>query len=205
MMRSSAPPRSRARGITTGWKVKIGRGTAPAAVRDAIGDDLALRLDANQSLAVDDLPALAAARAELVEEPLIGGLCECDPRDVRALPVAADESLLDADAWSRLAPLVRAGRLRALVLKPMALGGFSACFALATRAAAHDVAVVVTPARDGPNQHLQAAAALALALPGRVLACGLDRHAGLTMWPPNAVTAIGEATIDLTSAAGLGA
>lgn len=195
---------ARARGIAT-VKIKLGRvrGVAPAALRDAIGDELALRLDANQAGAWTPRE-LAAARPELVEEPLAGGLVGCDPRALGELAVAADESLLAPAAWPGLVPLVHAGRLRALVLKPMALGGFSACFALAALAVEHDVALVVTHLWDGPIA-LAAACALALALPGRVLACGLDRHAGLAAWPPRAIAALGEATIRATDAPGLGA
>ena len=51
---------------------------------------------------------------------------------------------------------------------------------------------------------LQAACALALALPGRVLACGLDRHAGLAAWPPFTVTAVGDAELRAVMTPGLG-
>ena len=99
----------------------------------------------------------------------------------RALvPVALDESLQGGD--SLVTSLLEAGVCQALVLKPMALGGILRCLHLARLAARHGVGVVVTHLFDGPVA-LAAATELALALPGRVLACGLDLHPGLGSGP----------------------
>jgi L-alanine-DL-glutamate epimerase-like enolase superfamily enzyme len=148
--------------------------------------EIELRLDTNG--APVDAAALAPFAPTYVEE---------GPAPFSAL----DESLqrlTDAEVEARL----RAHAVRALVLKPMALGP-ERCLALARLAAAHDVPVTVTHTLDGPLG-LAAAAALALALPGRVLAVGLDRHAGLDAWPPARIAALTPSAIVAWDAPGLG-
>jgi hypothetical protein len=145
-----------------------------------------LRLDANG--AAVDACALARFAPVYIEE---------GPPPYTAL----DESLQrldDAEVEARLA----AGAVRALVLKPTTLGP-ARCFALARRAAAHRIPVTVTHTFDGPLA-LAAAAALALALPGQVLAVGLDRHAGLDAWPPAHIAALTPDAIIAADAPGLG-
>src|SRR5262249_51796698 len=95
--------------------------------------DIELRLDTNA--APVDAAALARFEPVYIEE---------GPAPWPAL----DESLqrlADAEVEARL----RAGAVRALVLKPTALGP-ERCFALARLAAAHDVPVTVTHTLDGP-------------------------------------------------------
>jgi L-alanine-DL-glutamate epimerase-like enolase superfamily enzyme len=181
------------------------------AVRDALGDTVALRLDANQSFPHEEvrqrLAALAPLGPELVEEPIAGGLQSISPMRLAELadlvPLAADETLQRAEFRTALGPLLATGQLRALVLKPMALGGLSSCLQLAREAAGQDVALVVTHLFDGPVA-LAATAALALALPGRVLACGLDRHPGLAAWPVVDLPGWGAATLTPCERPGLG-
>jgi len=144
--------------------------------------DVELRLDTNGAPAGD----LAPFAPIYVEE---------GPPPFTAL----DESLqrmTDREVEARLP------HVRALILKPVALGP-ERCLALARLAAAHDVPVTVTHTLDGPLG-LAAAAALALALPGRVLAVGLDRHRGLDAWPPARIAALGDAEIRAADAPGLG-
>ncbi|HEX2572373.1 MAG TPA: enolase C-terminal domain-like protein [Polyangia bacterium] len=205
------------RGIRT-LKCKIGRPggfeeelAGLHAVRDALGDTVALRLDANQGFTPEEvrqrLGALAPLRPELVEEPIAGGLQCVSPERLAELaelvPLAADEALQRAEARAGLGPLLATGRLRALILKPMALGGMGVCLRLAEEAARQDVALVVTHLWDGPVG-LTAAAALALALPGRVLACGLDPHPGLAAWPAVELPGWGAATLTASERPGLG-
>ena len=90
-----------------------------------------------------------------------------------------------------------------LVLKPTLLGGMCACLALARDAAARGLSVVVTHVFDGPVA-LAAAAELAAALPGRVLACGLDRHGGLAAWPDVAIPQLGPDYVASAGRPGLG-
>ncbi len=118
-----------------------------------------LRLDANGvRLPLEDY---ARYRPELIEEPA----------DVHAspFPVALDESLqhLGQAELRALAP-----RVHALVLKPMTLGGALRCLELARLAAELGLSVCVSHLHDGPVARA-ATLALAQALPGRVLACGI--------------------------------
>ena len=138
-----------------------------AVLRRRFGDEVALRLDANGALAPEDLAAYAAARPELVEEPV------ADPRALPAapFPVALDESLQHLDA-ATVAALARAGRIQALVLKPTTLGGALRCLRLAALAAELGLGVAVGHTFEGPVGR-RAVAALAASLPGRVLACGV--------------------------------
>lgn len=142
-----------------------------------------LRADANRGLRAEDLeralPRLAALGLEFLEEP-------CAPELWPALPpvcppLALDETLGSTDS-TELAALLRAARADVVVLKPMALGGFSECLRLADTARALGSRVVVTHLFDGPIG-LSAASVLALAVQSPRLAAGLAPHAGLAAWP----------------------
>jgi L-alanine-DL-glutamate epimerase-like enolase superfamily enzyme len=197
---------ARERGIRT-VKVKVGVGDfsrelgALHALRRA-EPGLALRLDANQAFSLADAPrvlrALAELRPELVEEPIVDGfLGELTSAPV---PIAADESL--AGPWLALEPALRTGVVRAVVLKPMALGGITRCLELAARAQALGAGVVVTHLWDGPVG-LATAAALALALPG-ALASGLGRHPALAAYPALTLAGLGDAILTPSDHPGLG-
>lgn len=129
-------------GGEAGWagyravKVKVGRGTPgedAARVRqvwERLGGQVGLRLDANRAWDLDDALAFAAAlevgsgvlAVEFIEEPLRDVACLEAFVAGTGLPVALDETL------STLAPeaLGRYRKVRALVLKPTLLGGFTA-------------------------------------------------------------------------------
>lgn len=163
-------------------KVKVGAPgclaaelAAVAALREHVGPQVSLRLDANGALCADELahalPVLGSLAIELFEEP--GG-------DLHgALPLALDESL-QASSPAQAAEAIRRRGPRAIVLKPMALGGLSHCFELARLARTLGTQVVISHCFDGPVAW-RAAAALALALPPS-LAHGLAPHAGLRGW-----------------------
>lgn len=177
-----------ARGIRT-FKLKIAPATFDADLRLAqtlrdefggeFGNNITLRFDANGQLdpaaAATQMQRLAPFSPEFIEEPV--PLEALQRMHAAPLPLAADESLARAGAWPALASVCRV-----LVLKPTLLGGLCACLELAREAMAFDLAVTVTHTFDGPIA-LAAAAELAAALPGRVLACGLDRHGALAAWP----------------------
>lgn len=192
--------RARARGIDC-VKLKVGRDLAREmaileAVRAAHGNAVILRVDANQAWtpaqARAALARLAAVAPAYVEEPLAMPAA-CTPQDLAEhlanhldalaplpVPVALDESLAHLDT-SAIDDLLASGRIAALVLKPMLLGGFQPCLALAARARRRGAAVVISHLFDGPVA-LAACAHLAVAL-GAGHACGLDRHPGLAAWP----------------------
>ncbi|MFH0902916.1 MAG: enolase C-terminal domain-like protein [Pseudomonadota bacterium] len=183
-------------------KVKIGgRSDDPtediariAALREVFGDSIAIRVDANGKLplsrAVDWLKRLAPLAIEHLEEPValdeLGCLAGTLASEAEQLPVIAlDESLQDPGAWEEARPLVRTGVVKAVVLKPMALGGILRCLELAAQARSLGAAVAVTHMFDGPVG-LAAAMSLALAIPA-VRACGLDPSYALGSWLPGAL------------------
>jgi O-succinylbenzoic acid--CoA ligase len=189
------------------FKVKVGGDDFAAelamltALRGRFGQKIELRLDANRGLAgpgrEEKIAALAAFDPELLEEP--GGDFEIEA----PYPLAFDESLLEPPVRAALPGLLRKSGYRVVVLKPMALGGFAACLELARVAAAAGCASVVTHLFDGPIA-LAAAAHLALALPGRVLPCGLASHTGLDAWSEAAPDFVRKTQILAPASPGLG-
>ena len=146
-----------------------------AAVRDAVGSEVRIRLDANggwkEREAEEAIARLAPFRIELLEQPV-------EARDLGALarlsagspiPIAADEALAGGHAIDEIFAREAAS---VVVLKPAALGGLRASQRIAARARAAGWGVVVTSALDSAVG-LAAALQLAAALPGPHLAAGL--------------------------------
>jgi len=169
------------------------------AVRDRLGAQVSLRLDANGALTPDDIarawPTLARIGVELFEEP---GVVPAEL--LGALPLALDESLQGLDEAATTA-LVHERGARCLVLKPMALGGLAHCWRLAECARELGVGVVVSHSFDGPFAW-RASAALALALPAG-LAHGLAAHGGLAAWR-NLSTPVNAGWLETWTQPGLG-
>lgn len=152
------------------------------AVREAVGDEVAIRLDANGAWAPDEaagrLEALLPYRIDYVEQPLAPEPPGAGPDGLlrlaalrRASPVrlAVDESAAHVPGARAV---VEAGAADVLVLKPATLGGPDAALRLATRAARAGLEVVITTALDGAvgrSAALHAAAALGPGVPP----CGL--------------------------------
>ena len=162
-------------------KLKVGRGPVAEdveltrAVREAIGDAVSLRLDANRSWSLEQAVAfggeLGDAGVEYLEEPLR------DPGQLRALfdatgiPVALDESLLE------LRPDDLEGRreVGAVVLKPTLLGGIARAGEWAARASALNIRPVVSSCFES-GVGLLALAALAWDCTGDAVPAGLDTY-----------------------------
>lgn len=165
-------------------KIKVGLDSLAAELErlhtlvEATGGRLRLRLDANrawpQAEAERFLQAIAGLPIDAVEEPLAAPTPAALAALQAALPyaLAADESLpvLGVDA------LVEASAVRRLVLKPARLGGHAATQAIARRAAAAGLDVVLTSVVDSAIG-LTAAAHLATAL-----APGLAHGLGTGTW-----------------------
>ena len=142
------------------------------AVRDALGPDGAIRIDANggwtrdEALAALDRLDRAAGGLEYVEQPCAGVEDLAFVRRRQHVPVAADES-------SRRAadPLAvrRAEAADVVVLKVQPLGGVRACLRLAEEVG---LPVVVSSALES-SVGIAAGLALAGALPELPSACGL--------------------------------
>jgi o-succinylbenzoate synthase len=174
-------------------KLKVGARAVDAdvervrAVREAVGDAVVLRADANgawdgetarraldalatfdlayveQPLPADDLDGLAALRGD-------GGGADGDGTDAgddSGVPIAADESV----ATRGIDAVLDAGAADAVVLKPMALGGPDRALAAALRAQSAGVDPVVTTTIDAVVART-AAVHVAAAVPD-VSPCGL--------------------------------
>src|SRR5437588_859658 len=145
-------------------------GVGLTAVRAAVGDRVAIRIDANGAWSVDEavtaLRALAPTGIELCEEPARGAAAI---RAVRAalagaVPVALDESAREPGALA-------AGAADAVCLKVAGCGGIGDLLRDAATARAAGADVYVASTFDGPAgiaAGLHAAAALRVARP-----CGL--------------------------------
>ena len=213
-------PRWRSRWRTL--KVKVGRpGEARAehrlleALRRTYGQGLALRLDANGAWtperASQRLRRLAALEPEFLEEPVAtADWVRLEPSP--GVPLALDESLAVPGLYEELAPRFGALGVRAVVLKPLILGGVLPALALARRARAAGLPAVVSHGFEGPVA-LQAACHLAVALAAEtsgspVPAQGLARHAGLQAWSGvfggQSRLASGDGGLEVPQAPGLG-
>jgi O-succinylbenzoate synthase len=150
-----------------------------AAVREFLGPNGKIRVDANGGWSVDDavraLAALVPYDLEYAEQPCAGldGLRAVRTALARAhldVRVAADESV------RRVADPLRAaasGAADIVVVKVAPLGGVAAALEVAgTLRADHDVPVVVSSALD-TSVGIAAGVALAAALPDLPFACGL--------------------------------
>ncbi len=157
-------------------KVKVGRADPSAdvdlvaAVRDAVGPSVALRVDANGAwdldTAADVITRLAPYDLELVEQPVAGLDALAQLRRRVHLPLAADESVRSVDDARRLAARRAAD---AVVLKVQPLGGVRAALRVADAAG---VPALVTSMRE-TSVGIAAGLALAAALPELPYACGL--------------------------------
>lgn len=112
-------------------KIKIGSGVAldrerVKAVRDAVGPQMQLRVDANAGYSVEDAIALGRAlepfSLQLFEQPVaahdLAGMAKV--RTAIGIPVMADESVLD---HTSLVEIIRAGAADIVKLKVMKQGG----------------------------------------------------------------------------------
>jgi L-Ala-D/L-Glu epimerase len=152
-------------------KVKVGIGDDAAriaAVRRAVGDQVAIRIDANGAWTVEEAVAhidvLARAGLELVEEPVSGITALREVRERVPVRVAMDETVAEHGA-------IASGAADAVCLKISRAGGISALLAQAALVRATGAEVYLASTIDGPLG-IAAAAHCAAAL--RVeLPCGL--------------------------------
>jgi o-succinylbenzoate synthase len=143
-----------------------------AAVRDALGADGRIRVDANGGwdvdTAVDAIARLdkAAGGLQYVEQPCsrVDELAACRRRS--AVPIAADESIRRADDPMNV---VRMDAADIAVLKVQPLGGITNCLRIADDIG---LPVVVSSALE-TSVGIAAGVALAAALPELPYACGL--------------------------------
>ncbi len=143
-----------------------------ARVREAVGDGVELRVDANGAWTLEGaeraVERLSGLGVSTVEQPLAPPDLDghASLRD-RGVDVALDESLCEHG----VAAALDAGAADVLVMKPMALGGVEPALRAAERAAAADVGVEVTTTVDAVVARTAAVHLAAAVDPGR--ACGL--------------------------------
>jgi L-Ala-D/L-Glu epimerase len=146
-----------------------------AAVREAIGPDVALRLDVNGGWSVDQAVDMAKRlepySLDYLEQPIpasdivaLGRL-----RTQINVPIAADEAATDVEAVQEL---IDNQAVDAIVIKPSVVGGLSASRDIIERAADAGLRVVVTTALE-TGIAITAALHLAATLPQPVPPCGL--------------------------------
>lgn len=143
-----------------------------AAVRDALGPDGRIRIDANGAWDVDTAVATirmldaAAGGLEYVEQPCATAEDLAAVRRRVDVPIAADESIRHTGDPMRV---VRLGAADVAVLKVQPLGGVRACLRIAEEIG---IPVVVSSALE-TSIGIAAGVALAAALPELPYACGL--------------------------------
>ncbi|HEU4793733.1 MAG TPA: mandelate racemase/muconate lactonizing enzyme family protein [Nitrolancea sp.] len=163
-------------------KLKVGIAGSPeaeaervAAVREAIGLETGLRLDANgawtEDEAIETIRRLEAFRPQYIEQPLPAG----DPaalarvRHAVMMPVAADEAVTDLAA---VKALIGAAAADVLIVKPMAVGGLEPARTIVELGTLAGLRVVVTTTID-TGIGISAALHLAATLSRPIPACGL--------------------------------
>ncbi|MEO5884743.1 MAG: o-succinylbenzoate synthase [Candidatus Limnocylindrales bacterium] len=181
-----------------------------AAIRQAVGPDIALRLDVNgawdMALARERLDALAPLDLEYVEQPIpagdSGALARL--RDASPVPIAADESVTSLAAARAL---LAAGAADVLVVKPGRVGGPLVALAIAREAQAAGVGVTISTLLE-TGVGLTAALRVAACVPGGVhglatgdvlvsdlLARPLAVQAGRMAVPAGLATSLDEAAV----------
>lgn len=164
-------------------KLKMGNGAwtleteieRVAAVREAIGPDVHLRLDANEAWSFAQASAILAActqyAIQYVEQPLqasnLAGMRAL--RHAVSIPIAADEVVHGLASARRVLTEEAAD---VLVLKPQLTGGLSVGRQIIQEAAQHGVSCVVTSTIES-GVGMVGALHLAAALPEVTLECGL--------------------------------
>jgi o-succinylbenzoate synthase len=140
------------------------------AVRSQVGNDIQIRIDANQGWSVEEAIA-NLKKLEYVEQPVAASnlLGMAVVRRSQSIPIAADESV---NNLVQLQQVIKAQAADIIILKPMALGGIITANRAAAIAFQSGLDVVVTTTIDGAIAR-QAAYDLAAALPIQ-RACGLD-------------------------------
>ncbi|MEA5479139.1 o-succinylbenzoate synthase [Pseudanabaena galeata UHCC 0370] len=144
------------------------------AVRSQIGNDIQIRIDANQGWSVEEaianLKKLELLQIEYVEQPVAASdlVGMAIVRRSQSILVAADESV---NNLAQLQQVIKAQAADIIILKPMALGGIITANHAAAIAFQAGLDVVVTTTIDGAIAR-QAVYDLAAALPIQ-RACGL--------------------------------
>jgi o-succinylbenzoate synthase len=146
------------------------------AVRDCIGPDIELRLDANGAWSLPDattiLNGCAPYQIQYAEQPLPVSASLLEMRALRqrsAVPLAWDETVVDLSSARQVLASEVAD---VLVIKPQLVGGLRISRQIIQEAATHGVECVLTSSIES-GIGIAATLQLAAALPEMRLACGL--------------------------------
>ena len=148
-----------------------------ACLREIVGAESSIRLDANRAYqpedAIEAIESFARYEIEYLEEPLAVSALDqmLELRERAVIPLAADESATTEVAAARV---IEAGAADVIVIKPSAAGGPFAGLRVARAARRAGLRVVVTSLIDsavGVSAARETAAAIAGE--GELLACGL--------------------------------
>ncbi|HEX5147247.1 MAG TPA: mandelate racemase/muconate lactonizing enzyme family protein, partial [Conexibacter sp.] len=183
-------------------KLKVGIGddaARVAAVRAAVGPDVALRLDANGAWSVEGaiahLRALAPSDVELCEEP-VHGLAELRAvADAAPLPIAMDETAVAPGALA-------SGATPIVCLKLSRSGGVTGLLDAAAAARAAGCEVFLASTLDGPRGIAGALHAAAVLRPTR--ACGLATLGAFEGLAPDPALAVTRGFMRVPDGPGLG-
>lgn len=144
------------------------------AVRSQVGENIKIRIDANQGWSVEqaiaNLKKLEPCQIEYVEQPVLASdlIGMATVRRSQSIPVAADESV---NSLVQLQQVIEARAADIIILKPMAMGGVITAYRAAMVAFNAGLDVVITTTIDGAIAR-QATFDLAAVLPIK-RACGL--------------------------------
>ena len=175
------PSRGKYRHQALKSQVKMHQGEVArvAAVREAIGPDIRLRLDANEAWSLEQAIAILSNCAQFdiqyVEQPIkasdLAGMRTL--RQAVPIPIAADEALYDLESARRILDSQAAD---ILIVKPQLAGGLRVGRQIIQEAAQRGIRSVVTSTIE-TGIGLVAALHLAAASPEITLECGLaTRH-----------------------------
>ena len=147
------------------------------AIRDAVGPDMRLHLDANGAWSLSEAlthrPQLEALGVALVEEPIadmdLGAMAAFKAQTT--VTIAADESCRNE---RDLEAIIAAGAAGAVVLKPMLIGGVLKTVKLSERAAEAGLEVIITHCLDGAMGQASASLAATLCPAGALRSISAD-------------------------------
>jgi o-succinylbenzoate synthase len=183
-------------------KLKLGAGddlATVAAVREAVGTQVKLRIDVNGAWTVneasDKLAELAEYGIELAEQPVATLEQLAEARRQTPIPIVADESVADAGEAGMAVALAACD---ATTIKLAKVGG-----SIAARDIARQLPAYMSSALDGPVG-IAAAAHIAQALPGTTRAHGLATQRLFSEWPANLGPLLYQCRLSLPAAPGLG-
>lgn len=173
------------------------------AIRDAVGDDVAVRVDANGAWTVDQArratDALAALDVEHVEQPLPTAELSAHAQLRGPVDIALDESLVSYD----IDAIAEADAADVVILKPMVLGGPDRAVEAAIQARGAGIEPVISNTFDAVVART-GAVHVAARIPD-IRACGLATGSLLEtdLGPDPAPVVDGEITVPQESGLGL--